>query len=138
MLLQMKPSKILFNLKNQLLTNYVGELYANAIASFSVFGILAAIIWLGGPFASWHGYTPFALDTQRIYAIASLFLLCILKILLIDLDVQQSNKMNDPILQKKLQGLKNRFDGAIAFLKNTATKQDQSLQLNELPWFLLI
>lgn len=134
----MKPSKILVNLKTQLLTNYIGEAYANAITTISIVGMLAAIIWIAGPAVTWHGFAPFALENQRWYAIVSLFLLCLLKVLLLDLDASSQPEAIDPLLHKKLQGLKNRFDGAIAFLKKTTTKHDKALALDELPWFLLI
>ena len=48
-------------------------------------------------------------------------------------------KEQNPVLKKNLSRIENRIKGIIQFLKKThVSMKDQSVKLNDLPWFLLI
>ena len=135
----MKLIQLLHPLKTQLYTRLKSnEFYYSLFIPLAILSIAAEIVWLKGPALSLGHFTPFTSPEKRIYAIAFLFLIWILKYLLIDL-----NKLNlrhqNPIIQKKLLELQNRFQGAIKFLDTTiTTKNLKTLHLNKLPWYLLI
>ena len=107
------------------------------VGSFIILLLLALIVWLGGEYISWGTYAPYAQPEKRLYIILFLFLIWLCKFIFIDLTPHA--QALHPQVKLKLKALKNRFNGAVQFLKKTTINhEEKSLQLNQLPWCLLI
>lgn len=128
------------NLEAQFQTKLQGnENYHKAFAPIIVLCLIAGAIWIGGPYLKWGDYTPLAASEKRFYIILFIFLAWLLKFLMIDLDAPNPQQYKNEKIRKKLFELQNRFRGAIQFLNTaTATKQGKPINLNKLPWYLLI
>lgn len=115
------------------------EVYIKSLIPLGLIALLAEAIWLMGPYLAWADYAPLAQPEKRIYIILFLFLAWLLKFLIVDLDTPNPHTYKDPKLREKLQELQNRFYGALQFLqKTTLTKQGKAINLDKLPWYLLI
>ncbi len=115
------------------------EIFAKSLFPLGVLVLLAEIVWLVGPYIAWANYTPLAQSDKRFYVIAVIFLAWLLKFLLIDLGAPASSHHEDPKIKAKLQQLQNRFSGALQFLNKTVvSRQNKSINLNVLPWHLII
>jgi type VI secretion system protein ImpL len=109
------------------------------VLGLSLVILAAGSIWFMAPHFTFGGQAILATPEKRIYVIASLLLLWLLKFLLIDLATPHPFQYKDPLTRNKLQALHNRFRGAVTFLKKTSiSKQGKSVRLNELPWYLLV
>lgn len=135
----MKLTKTLHRLRTQLLTKLPSDVYISGLSGLGVLTLIASVVWFAGPYISWENYTPLASAEKRIYIIASLLLVWLLKFLLIDLDAPNPFQYKDPLTRKKIHALHSRFRGALLFLrKTTISKQGKHIRLHELPWYLLI
>lgn len=116
-----------------------GDVRSKSLLSLIVVTIIAASIWFGGPYLCWEDYFPLEQSKQRIYIIATLYLLWLLKYLLLDLDTPAPSQYTDPALRKATAVLQKRFYGALRFLHKTKiARQGKNIRLNQLPWFLMI
>ncbi len=136
----MKLTKIGHQIKQRFLLNLPTktELFTPFVSLIAA-TLLAAIIWFAGDYLSWSDYAPFAQTEKKIYVILFLFLIWLLKFLMIDLDAHQSSPISDKQLNKKLEELRGRLQGALAFLKKTTiTRHNEIINLHDLPWYLLV
>lgn len=100
---------------------------------------MALGIWIGAADIHWGEAAPFAQPEKRIYIIALLYLVWLLKFLVLDLSDPDPLLMKDMEMRKKCLDLQNRFHSAQQFLKKTTVaKLGKSLRLSELPLHLLI
>src|SRR5207253_3057324 len=112
---------------------------SGALFSIGLLSLVAAAIWLGGPYLNFREYSPLLATERRFYLITLIFLAWLLKFLIIDLDVPNPFHYKNKKIRKKLFELQNRFYGATNFLENTTfSKQSQKKKLNTLPCYLLI
>lgn len=94
---------------------------------------LALLLWFMGPQLKINGYQPLASVLIRFYIISALFLLWVLKFLWLDIPAVPRHATN------KLTQLQYRFRDACAFLKRTTLiRQEHTLSLMQLPWYLLL
>ncbi len=106
--------------------------------------IFSLLIWYLGPLIAIANRIPLAQMEKRIYIIAALFLIWLLKFIFLDITPEKSPskpvaKPLSPEITKKLQMLQGRFQGALDFLKKTMIKkQGVDVSLAHLPWYLLI
>lgn len=115
------------------------ETYKKFIVSFFLVSLIAAIIWLVGPYITWKGYAFLAQPEKRLYSVLFLFLLWTLKFLIIDIEKPFFFQLKDAVAQKYVVELQKRFQGAYAFLRRTtAAKHSKPINLHTLPWYLLI
>jgi type VI secretion system protein ImpL len=107
---------------------------------FGVCILAALFIWFDGPLITINGYMPLAALEKRLYLIALLFSLWLLKLFFIDLyAVEASVESISPEIKNKLQQLQGKFEGAIKFLKsNFIYKNGKKISLESLPWYLAI
>lgn len=116
-----------------LLFNYL----KNNFISIAILTLLSLIIWLRGPELTIGSFVPLQSIEQRLGLITLAFVIWFLKIIFIDTKPKKSSY--PPEIQKKLLRLQGRFNGAVEFLKKTfITKFDKNINLQRLPWFLLI
>ncbi len=135
----MKLSATLRTFKKQLLTLSSNELYQNALTALAILACASGVFWFYAPMLSYHGHTPFASPETRTYAILAALLLWTLKFLIIDLAFPNVWQHKDPEVREHLQALVKRFRGANQFIKTTSiTHQGQTLELQDLPLFMLI
>lgn len=135
----MKLSRISHKFNTAFLTKQPNDIYLKSIFSLGIISLLAILIWVGGPAITWGDYAPLAKADKRIYIIAALLLIWLLKLLLWDLDTPHPFQYRDPQTRKKLEALHNRFQGAMHFLnKTTITRHGATVQLTQLPWYLLL
>src|SRR5437870_4090875 len=135
MSLQMNPIKKLHNQEIRLdtITPYLNVI-SGALFSIGLLSLVAAAIWLGGPYLNFREYSPLLATERRFYLITLIFLAWLLKFLIIDLDVPNPFHYKNKKIRKKLFELQNRFYGATNFLENTTfSKQSQKKKLNTLP-----
>lgn len=115
------------------------EIIHKALTPIVILCFIAGIIWFGGPHLKWGNHVPLISAEKRFYIIVCVFLMWLLKFLMIDLDAPNPLQFKNEKVRKKLLELQNRFRGAIHFLNTaTATKQGKAINLNKLPWYLLI
>lgn len=135
----MKLIETLRTYKTQLLDKLQnGDVRTKSLLSFSAVSIIAAGIWFGDIVAI-EGYHPLAEVQKRVYIIATLYLLLLLKYLLVDLDTPTPSQFTDAGLRKSISVLQKRFFGALQFLRKTKiNRQGKSIRLSQLPWYLLI
>jgi len=100
---------------------------------------LSAAVWFGGPYVAWNDVAFLAAQDKRLYVIASLLLLWLLKQLMTGLLAVNPFRFNNATARENLKPLQNQFNGAMQFLKKTIiTKHHKQVRLNQLPWYLLI
>ncbi|MEO8402660.1 MAG: type VI secretion system membrane subunit TssM [Gammaproteobacteria bacterium] len=112
------------------------------IVPFIFIAISSVFIWYVGPLLAIANQIPLAQPEKRIYIIAAIFLIWLLKVIFLD-SMPETPKTSNPTLPaefvKKLQLLKGRFQGALNFLNKTViNKNGVNVSLNKLPWYLLI
>jgi type VI secretion system protein ImpL len=110
-----------------------------------IFGIIAMVVWYGGPLITLGDATPLAEPEKRFYTIVALFLAWVLKKNFYDDNTNQQTANTTPLaftnpeLAKKIQSIESRFQGAMRFLKKTMiNKHGKNVSLYHLPWYLLI
>lgn len=98
------------------------------------------VIWYGGPFFTFANITPLRQPEARFLAIVAIFMAWLIKFLFFDAEVStDSTSELSPEMNKKLQILHGRFQGAVEFLqKTTINKNGKDVTLAQLPWFLMI
>ena len=103
---------------------------------------LSTLIWYAGSYLIIANSAPLAQPGKRLYLIIALFLVWLLKILCLDptpKKIETVPKTISPDLQKKIQTLQGRFQGALDFLKKTTIdKHNMTVRLIDLPWYLVI
>jgi type VI secretion system protein ImpL len=118
--------------------------YKKQIIPLSILVILSITIWFAGPFIAIANHIPLEQADKRMYIIALLFLLWLLKLIFLDTaptkpKIKVAATPLSPDTQKKLQTLQGRFQGALDFLKKTViNKNGANFSLAHLPWYLLI
>lgn len=109
-----------------------------------IFVSLSLVIWFIGPFLAIAHHEPLTHPEKRLYIIAALFLLWLLKFIFFDATAPVKKNVSlvtqlPPETAKRLQTLQGRFQGALNFLKKTiVTKQDLKINLSHLPWYLFM
>lgn len=115
------------------------DFYLSTLFQFTLIASASAAIWFFGPLLTLGDFIPLAQPDQRFYVIALILMLGMLKFFIVDLDRPNPYQYRDAQIRQKLVALQNRFRGALQFLrKTTVTRHGKQIQLNELPWFLLI
>ncbi len=112
------------------------------ILPIAIFIASALLIWFVGPLMTIANHAPLTQAVQRGYVITALFLILFLKYLFLDTANKKVPQATSPLQQeinKRIELLQNRFQGAIEFLKKTAlNRNNTTIHLAELPWYLLI
>jgi type VI secretion system protein ImpL len=99
------------------------------------------VLWFTGPLIAIADSVPFEQPEKRFYLILLLFAGWALKFYLWDNKAKAVAAFSPlhPELDKKIQSLKEKFQGFIGFLNKTSvTKEGHAVNLNQLPWYLLI
>ncbi len=113
--------------------------YKKQILPLGLFISFSLIIWFIGPLVAIANHAPLEHPEKRIYIIAALFLLWLLKFIFLEETPTEKGTAPTSEIAKKLQTLQGRFQGALNFLKKTTIqKQDGNFSLSHLPWYLLI
>lgn len=102
--------------------------------------LISIVIWLKGPELVIANQHPLQQSDKRFYIIVILFLAWLLSLFTKpDQTLSTTAVPKTQEAKAKLQALRDRFNGAIQFLKkNQITKQDKNINLSQLPWYLLI
>lgn len=117
--------------------------YKKQAVPLVIFVSLSLFIWFVGPLLAVANHVPLTHPEKRLYIIAGLFLVWLLKFIFFDSEpakkIESFITQLTPETAKKMQTLQGRFQGALDFLKKTViTKQDTKINLSHLPWYLLI
>lgn len=103
---------------------------------------LSLLIGYAGPLLTIAGNHPLLAIENRLYCIALLFLIWLLKFIFIDTNpakIAEETNPIPPLTLKKIAHLQGKFAGAIEFLKKTIiNKHGKNVNLANLPWYLFI
>ncbi len=109
-------------------------LFREQLTSLLLFSIFASIVWLYGPLLKLGEMMPLQHPLARLcWLLAAGCAIAIIRI--------QTNNIpmpTDPSIADEVKTLQGRFTGALSFLRNTRTNQQEKSNLSELPWFLCI
>jgi type VI secretion system protein ImpL len=137
----MKLTTLFQNCNTWVRTQLQHEVFSKLISPGSILlAIISIAIWIGSPFITWGDYAPFVSAEKRFYFITLIWLAWLLKFLILNFNEEPNlADCKDEKIRKKLFELQNRFQGAIKFLKtNTITKHGKVINLEKLPWYLLM
>lgn len=126
---------------NRVMDNMTPAAVKKYIVPLVIFLAVSMGVWYVGAHLAVNGYLPLRQADRRFIVISCLFILFLYRILYGAEDSQQTRSVlaDTPFMQKNLQLLENRVQGAVNFLRRTRiAKNGQQLALNHLPWYLLV
>lgn len=124
-------------------TDYINPVVTKKyIFPTAIFIVLALLVWYEGSRLVIHGYTPLEPTDRRFVVVMMLLVGLLYKLFFMTDDTIGSPRVSQsipPFLQKNVQVLQNRVEGAVNFLRRTRIMRNGRRQrLNYLPWYLLI
>lgn len=128
----MKLLTTLRTFKNQWLARINHERFIYHGLEFTALSLAAGIIWFYGPQLRLYGFNYLAAPEKRLYIIAAIYLIWILKILIIDLVLPKAWRYKNPEARHQINALTKRFQSVMQFLR------DKKIRQQDTSWQILI